>query len=134
MVPVLQQFLFVPPDTKMRLRALYRLSEAVVSVILATVTSEAGCEDKLSRVTGCETVLHQLARIKCGLQISLRFLVDASINTGFCGYIGGKLDTEDTSVRQKQVRKVLEENILSLQIYFFRSSVCCRIISYQTRK
>ena len=48
----------------MRLRSLYRLSEAVVSVILATVSSEARCEDKVSR---------------------------------------GKLVTEDTSVRQKQV-------------------------------
>ena len=100
---VLQLFLIVPPDTKMRLRSLYRLSEALVSVILATVTSEAGCEDKLSRVSGCEAVLHQLARIRCGLQVSLRFLVDASLNTGFCGYIGGKLDVEDASVRQKQV-------------------------------
>ena len=61
-------------------------------------------------------------------------IVDASLNTVFCDYMRWKLDTADTSVRQKQVRKVLEENILSLQIYFFRSSVCCRIISYQTRK
>ena len=88
----------------MRLRSLYRLSEAVFSVILATVSSEAGSVDKVSRVAGCEAVLHQLARIKCGLQVSLRFLVDASLNTGFCGYIGGKLDIEDASVRQKQVR------------------------------
>ena len=102
--PILQLFLIVPPNPKMRLSSLYRLSEAVVSVILNTVTSEAGCEEKLSRVSGSETVLHQLARIKCGLQISLRFLLDASLNTGFCGYIGGRLDSEDASVRQKQVR------------------------------
>lgn len=48
----------------------------------------------------------KLAKIMCSLQISLRFLVDASLNTGFCSYIGGKLDTKVTSVRQKQVRGV----------------------------
>ena len=80
-VPVLQQFLIVPSDTKMRLRSLYRLLETVVSVLLDFLTSEAECED---RPQG---------------------LVDVALTpTAFCSYIGGKLDTEDTNVRQKQVR------------------------------
>ena len=81
-VPVLQQFLIVPPDTKMRLRSLYRLLETVVSVLLDFLTSEAECEDR-PQVPG-----------------------GRSLNTAFCSYIGGKLDTKVTSVRQKQVRGV----------------------------
>ena len=64
------------------------------------MTSKVRTEDKLSRVKSYEAVLHQLARMRC----SLRFLVDA---TSFCAYIERKLDTEDASVRQKQVRNLL---------------------------
>ena len=67
-------------------------------------------------------------------KMKLRFLVDTSLNTVFCAYMRWKLDTADTSVRQKQVRRVLEKNILSLQIYFFRRSVCCRIIKLSDTK
>ena len=52
----------------------------LVSVLLAFLTSEAECEDR-PQVPG-----------------------GRSLNTAFCSYIGGKLDTEDTNVRQKQVR------------------------------
>ena len=52
----------------------------LVSVLLAFFTSEAECEDR-PQVPG-----------------------GRSLNTAFCSYIGGKLDTEDTNVQQKQVR------------------------------
>ena len=105
----LRLFLLVPPDTKMRVRSVFRLSRAVVTVLTDSLTSVLETEDKIQRVSTCETILTQLCSIKCGLQITLRFLLDSSINTQFCSQLGGTL-ISDTSVRHKTTVSLLQEN------------------------
>jgi len=107
---ILQLLVLVPPDQKMRVRNIYRLSQAVVNVILDTVTGSDTCEDKLSRVATCESILHHLCSLNCGLQIILRFLLDACINTSFCTWLGGSLKPEDGSARQQQAVSLVQDN------------------------
>ena len=107
---VLQLLVLVPPDKKMRVRNIYRLSQAIVNVILDTVTGSDTCEDKLTRVATCESILHHLCSLNCGLQIILRFLLDACINTSFCSWLGGHLEPEDGSARQQQAVSLVQDN------------------------
>jgi len=107
---ILQLLLAVPLEKNMRVRDIHRISQTVVNVILNTITCDDLFEDKLKRVTGCETILHQLSSQKCGLNIILRFLLDACLNTKFCIWLGGKLSAEDSSVRQKTAVSLLHSN------------------------
>merc|ERR1712098_815538 len=94
----------------MRVRDIHSFSQAVMGVILNTVSCDDSFEDKVSRITGCETILHQLSSQKCGLNIILRFLLDACLNTRFCIWIGGSLSDDDSSVRQKTAVSLLHSN------------------------
>jgi len=107
---ILKLLLSVPLEKNMRVRDIHRFSQAVVNVILNTVTCDDTFEDKVSRITGCETILHQLSSQKCGLNIILRFLLDACLNTRFCIWIGGSLSDDDSSVRQKTAVSLLHSN------------------------
>ena len=93
---VLQLLRLVPPPGSVRVRGVYKLSQAVVRVVLDTVSSEQRLEDKMSRVSHCEEILRVLCRERCGLQITLRFLLDACLNTSFCLHLGGRLSPDES--------------------------------------
>jgi len=100
-----------PPSCQSEGSSVYKLSQAVVQVVLDTVTSEARLEDKVSRLARCEEILRGLCAQTCGLQITLRFLLDASLNTDFSLQLGGRLSPEDTaSPRQQQAVSLLQSN------------------------
>ena len=111
---VLQLLRLVPPPGSVRVRGVYKLSQAVVRVVLDTVSSEQRLEDKMSRVSHCEEILRVLCRERCGLQITLRFLLDACLNTSFCLHLGGRLSPDESlSPRQQQAISLLEYNYKS---------------------
>ena len=107
---ILQLLVAAPPGPQLRVRAVYRLGRALVSVLLDTVTSEAEAGARLGRVAAIESLLQQLARAPCGLQICLRALLDASLNTSFCAWLGGALEPGELSARQQQAVSLLEDN------------------------
>ena len=105
---ILKLLVLVPPSKKLRVRTIYKLSQAVVTVITDTVTRETSAEERMARVATCEAILTQLCSLKCGLQITLRFLLDACLNTEFCCQLGGKMTTE--TVKHKTSVSLLQEN------------------------
>ena len=104
----LRLMVLVPPSKKLRVRSIYKLSQAVVKCIIDTLTHETRVEERMRRVATCETILSQLCALKCGLQITLRFLLDACLNTEFCCQLGGKMTTE--TVKHKTSVSLLQEN------------------------
>jgi len=108
---VLELFRLVPPALNMRVSTLHKLCHGFVQVILNTVTSsDLSLEAIASRVNCCEKILLQLCKQPCGLQITLRFLLDSCLNSSFCIWLGGEQDFDDCSVRQKQAASLLKGN------------------------
>jgi len=108
---VLELFRLVPPDTNMRVSVLHKICHGFVQVILNTITSTTlSHEDCATRISICEKILLQLCQQHCGLQITLRFLLDSCLNSPYCVWLGGEFDSEETSVRQKQAVSLLHDN------------------------
>jgi len=108
------QLLRLVPSHSLRVKDVYKLSQAVVGVVLDTVASDVSQKDKMLRVSSCEEILRVVCGQKCGLQITLRFLLDSCLNTSFSLYLGGRLSPEETvSPRQQQAISLLESNYKS---------------------
>jgi len=108
---VLELFRIVPSATNMRVNALHKICHGFVQVIFNTITStNLTTEVSSARIFSCEKILLQLCKQHCGLQITLRFLLDACLNSPYCVWLGGEQDTEHCSVRQKQAASLLKDN------------------------
>jgi len=106
---VLDLFRLVQPDHTMRVSTLHKICHWFVQVILATVTStNLTTEAIAARVSSCEKILLNLCQQHCGLQISLRFLLDSCLNSPYCAWLGGIQNPDESSVRQKTVRFVAQ--------------------------
>ena len=108
---VLQLLRLVPPGLNTRVVTVYKVAQAVVEVVLETVAGQMEFAEKVSRVAVCEEILGVLCAVRCGLQLTLRFLLDASLSSRFCLYLGGSLGPEESlSPRQQQAVSLLEAN------------------------
>lgn len=108
---VLDLFRLVPSDTNMRVNTLHKICHGFVQVILNTITStNLTLETSAARISSCEKILFQLCQQHCGLQITLRFLLDSCLNSPYCVWLGGVQDCEESSVRQKQAVSLLKDN------------------------
>jgi len=112
---VLELFQLVPPSSRMRVALLHKICHHFVHVIFITVEdSQLGEEEKVKRVYQCEAVLKELRNHQTGLQIILRFMIDACLNSGFSSLLGGQQECEDNveaSVRQRQASSLLKANL-----------------------
>ena len=109
--PVLQLVRLVPPGPNTRVVTVYKVAQAVVEVVLETVAGQQKFAEKVSRVGLCEEILGVLCAVRCGLQMTLRFLLDSSLSSRFCLYLGGSLGPEESlSPRQQQAVSLLESN------------------------
>lgn len=108
---VLELFRLVPIATNMRVNTLHKISHGFVQVILNTITTpNFTVEASAARISSCEKILLQLCQQHCGLQITLRFLLDSCLNSPYCVWLGGVQDSEQGSVRQNQAVSLLKDN------------------------
>jgi len=108
---VLDLFRLVQPDHTMRVNTLHKICHWFVQVILSTVTSTSLSMEAISaRVSSCEKILMNLCQQHCGLQITLRFLLDSCLNSPYCVWLGGVQNPDESSVRQKTVLSLLQDN------------------------
>jgi len=109
---VLDLFRIVPSSDNMRVNTLHKICHGFVQVIFNTITTtNLTMEASSARISSCEKILLQLCKQHCGLQISLRFLLDACLNSSYCVWLGGEeTDTDQCSVRQKQAVSLLKDN------------------------
>jgi len=108
---VLELFRIVQPDSNLRVNTLHKICHGFVQVILSTITStNLTMETSAARVSSCEKILLQLCQQHCGLQITLRFLLDSCLNSPYCKWLGGLQNSEENSVRQKQSLSLLVDN------------------------
>ena len=104
---VLELFQLVPPEPRMRASLLHKMCHHLVHLVFLTIQNTRLDElERVKRVHQCETVLRRLCQQATGLQIVLRFVIDACLNSQFSSLLGGQQETEDNteaSVRQRQV-------------------------------
>jgi len=108
---VLDLYRIVPSATNMRVNTLHKICHGFVQVILNTITStNLSMEDSTARISSCEKILLELCKQHCGLQVTLRFLLDSCLNSSYCEWLGGEQDTEQSTVRQRQAACLLKDN------------------------
>ena len=108
---VLQLVRLAPPGPNTRVVTVYKVAQAVVQVVLETVAGHQEFAETVARVALCEEILGGLCAVKCGLQMTLRFLLDSCLSSSFCLHLGGSLGPEESlSPRQQQAVSLLESN------------------------
>jgi len=116
---VLKLLSIIQINTKIRITSLHGLCHSLVHVYFTTLintTADTKMRNNILHLT--ETVMSSVCDLRFGLQIMLRFILEASINSSFATNLGSKpfLNSGDqnshaVSVKRRDTAKLFRENL-----------------------